>query len=64
MDEADRAEIQTEVMMEAELKRIHEQVEKIPEGTGECWFCGEPIKDPRRRFCDAFCRDEWERQRK
>ncbi len=64
MDEADRAEIQTEVMIEAELKRVHEQVEKIPKGTGECWFCGAPINDPHRRWCDSFCRDAWERQQK
>lgn len=31
-----------------------------PEATGECLFCGEPLPDG-KRWCNAECRDEWER---
>lgn len=31
-----------------------------PEATGECLWCGEPLDDD-RRWCDAGCRDDWER---
>lgn len=30
------------------------------EGTGECMFCSEALSD-KRRWCDADCRDMWER---
>lgn len=35
-----------------------------PEGPlpcGECRCCGAPVKDG-RRFCDAACRDGWQRE--
>jgi hypothetical protein len=31
-----------------------------PKPTGECLWCGEPIA-PGLRWCDAECRDDWER---
>jgi hypothetical protein len=31
--------------------------------TGFCLQCEEPIKPP-RRWCDAGCRDDWERENK
>ncbi|MCL2076028.1 MAG: hypothetical protein FWH15_06270 [Betaproteobacteria bacterium] len=31
-----------------------------PDATGYCLNCGEPIDD--RRWCDAACRDDWERR--
>ena len=27
---------------------------------GQCYWCGEPLPAP-RRWCDADCRDDWER---
>lgn len=36
---------------------------KRPEGprvTGKCHFCGEPVEAP-RRWCDAECRDLYEK---
>lgn len=36
-----------------------------PEGpppAGECLSCGAPLKDG-RRWCDADCRDDWQRER-
>ena len=29
--------------------------------SGECFYCGEPVVYP-RRWCNAACRDEWERE--
>ena len=35
--------------------------EEGPKATGFCLCCGEPLLEDGRRFCDAFCRDGWER---
>jgi len=32
-----------------------------PRGTGLCLSCGEPVESP-RRWCDAECRDQWEKE--
>jgi len=29
--------------------------------TGFCFYCDEPVELP-RRWCDAECRDEWQRE--
>lgn len=31
--------------------------------TGACLFCAEPLAPP-RRWCDADCRGDWEREQK
>ncbi len=31
-----------------------------PKPTGVCLWCGEPVEEG-RRWCDAFCRNGWER---
>jgi hypothetical protein len=31
--------------------------------TGECYNCGELVDIP-RTFCDADCRDDWDRRRR
>lgn len=31
-----------------------------PVATGCCLNCGQPVESP-RRWCDADCRDQWER---
>lgn len=28
---------------------------------GVCLYCGEPLSDG-KRWCDALCRDEWQRE--
>jgi hypothetical protein len=49
-----------------EVAELHRQAgikQRRPEGpkaTGECLNCGEPVASP-RRWCDAACRDEWEK---
>lgn len=40
---------------------------KRPEGpppTGFCYYCGEPLTNRQRRFCDADCRDDYEREQR
>lgn len=32
-----------------------------PRATGRCLFCEESVTDG-RRWCDAECRDDWERE--
>lgn len=40
----------------------HAKASKKPkiEATGYCLFCEEPLEDG-RRWCDAECRDDWQR---
>jgi len=49
---------------EFEQARIQERIESRkdngPPPCGECHYCGEPLNDG-RRFCDAECRDDWQR---
>lgn len=37
------------------------RVGKLLEANGTCHWCGEAVK-AERRFCDADCRDGWQRQ--
>ena len=57
MDEADRAQARME--QEAELLRRRPRAPDLPY-TGQCYWCGETLPPP-RRWCDADCRDDWER---
>lgn len=48
-----------------EIERRAALSRRQPEGpaaTGECHNCGEPMPDG-RRWCDADCRDDWQRAR-
>lgn len=36
--------------------------EPIAKHTGHCLYCGKPTKDIKRRWCNADCRDDWERE--
>lgn len=57
MDEADIAQ----ALIEREFERLLRH--RLPEGaaaTGVCLWCGEPLGQG-LRWCDADCRDEWER---
>ena len=57
MDVADRALQDMEVLEQYTQKR--RPVLKA-EATGECLWCGEPVKGG-RRWCDATCRNAWEK---
>ncbi|TCS70754.1 hypothetical protein EDC61_11481 [Sulfuritortus calidifontis] len=57
-DEADRAQDVIDLLLGAAI-----QGAKKPGGpppTGSCLNCGEPLK-PGLRWCDADCRDDWQR---
>lgn len=63
-DIGDRAAATEELQREYALRKALQQKEASPEATGECLFCGEPIEEKGRRWCDAECRDGWQaRQR-
>jgi hypothetical protein len=52
-------------MMEAQISRAVAKAagQEIPKNmTGKCLHCREPVKDG-RRWCDADCREEYERRK-
>ncbi|MDR2261065.1 MAG: hypothetical protein LBE06_09120 [Azoarcus sp.] len=57
MDVADLAQLQNE-QLDALRVGAHKPV--APQADGKCLWCGEVLADG-RRWCDAACRDEWER---
>ena len=58
-DSMDEAVAASEVYAAAALRKARgEAIIAAPE-TGECLVCGQPLKG--RRWCDAACRDEWEK---
>lgn len=58
MDDIDRAQVREEQQREAALKKRYPSLPY----TGCCHWCGE-ITGGGRVFCDADCRDDWQRQR-
>jgi len=58
MDDADRA--QERIEHEEALRRRAPRAPDLPYA-GACYWCGEPLPAP-RRWCDAACRDDWERE--
>jgi hypothetical protein len=60
MDEADRTEENAVLYSQTALYKSR-RVEPDVTATGECLFCGEPVEQ-KRRWCDAQCRDDWERE--
>ena len=52
-------------MMEAQISRAVAKAAglEIPKNTtGKCLYCREPVEDD-RRWCDADCREEYERRK-
>lgn len=41
--------------------RFSRKTQALP-ATGACHFCGEPLDMPSHRFCDSFCRDDYEKK--
>lgn len=58
MDDLDRAQ---EIMERQQVEALKARRPEGPKATGECLYCGEEIEG---RWCDAYCRDEWERDMK
>ena len=60
MDVVDRAQMEIEMQ---DAVRKSEADKKEAEETGYCLYCGEPVEKG-RRWCDADCRDGWEKEQK
>lgn len=56
MDELDRADIYNQMNLEAALTL---RKPEGPRATGYCLCCEEPSE---KRWCNADCRDEWEKE--
>lgn len=64
MDEIDRAQSETEVLNEVTINQYRTLANQPEvEGTGFCLYCEEPLSDG-KRWCDSYCRDEWENSKK
>jgi hypothetical protein len=63
MDEADKASIQQQNLIDAAIKRTAKT--KIDTGNvlGVCWNCGDETGHE-CRWCNAQCRDSWESLKK
>ena len=57
MDIVDRAQEELEAYEKFRSKRHRKEAEE----TGYCLFCGEPLPKG-RRWCNADCRDSWEKE--
>jgi len=57
-DEIDIANDQVQKALDATMRTVDTKIGE--NDTGECLWCGEPIKD-KRRWCSVDCRDEYER---
>jgi RNA polymerase-binding transcription factor DksA len=60
MDDADRADIQQQRLLDAQIAFTVNEKLVISNESGICWNCGEHI-GTERRWCDANCRDDWDR---
>jgi RNA polymerase-binding transcription factor DksA len=59
-DEIDMANDQVQKQLELTMRTVNTEIKK--NDTGECIWCGEPIKEKdNRRWCSVECRDEHER---
>jgi hypothetical protein len=56
VDEADAADATVEQHLKRALARRNATLPAV----GQCYFCAEPVDDG-RRFCDAECREDYER---
>ena len=62
MDDADRAADREDIAREAAVAAIRRRIEAMP-SLGYCYYCGEALRAG-KRFCDADCRDDYDRQEK
>lgn len=60
-DDADRTQERLE--LEEAIRRQYRQESAPIKGTGFCLNCGEPIRKD-MRWCDQYCRDDFEQRKK
>jgi hypothetical protein len=61
VDDVDKANEQVQKGIEDTLKNISTVIPKNI--TGECFTCGQPV-DNERRWCNADCRDSYEKNQR
>ena len=61
VDDVDKANEQIQKGIEDTLKNISTVIPKNI--TGECFTCGQPV-DNERRWCNADCRDSYEKNQR
>ena len=59
-DDTDLTNARLEREMAAMIERVRVKPREAGPYTGYCYWCGCRVKSP-RRWCDAECRDDWER---
>lgn len=59
VDESDQATEQEMMATAWAIKAAQAKVNSGPQPTGNCLHCGEPVEN---RWCDADCRDDWEKR--
>ncbi len=57
MDDIDRAQQQSELLLEKTINNARQQSRALSP-TGFCRYCGEPTADD-QLFCDVGCRDDY-----
>lgn len=61
-DVVDDAQAISDRLHDARIQKLREQADKqTVKSTGRCLYCDEELQDG-RRWCDADCRDIWEKQ--
>lgn len=67
-DPIDIAANSASIGLNSTIQAIRQNAEKMEvEATGECLFCGEELDQSGpvpMRWCDADCRDKWEKSRR
>ena len=61
-DEIDKVNDHVQFLLDHEIAKVRVSAKPI-EATGECLSCGEGL-DSGKRWCNADCRDEWQREQK
>lgn len=64
MDIVDITDRNEQVLLAAKLSNIRaaKTVYDRCRPNGRCHFCGAPLDNPEARWCDASCRDAWEKE--
>lgn len=57
-DIIDQAQEQAEQMLA--LQQAQRRVTNVPKTTTHCLYCNALLTDPRHRWCDSDCRDDYE----
>lgn len=62
-DPLDRATVEQDRLLQEQIRQARKPGETPIPLAESCHNCGEPFDDP-SRFCDADCRDDFEKRRK